>query len=76
MQGEYGVKCRVDPLNYTTARRVLPVDGAPSAPLKTPPGGYISAVDREDRLVLLFASNWELEYCIRENPHARFAELT
>jgi peptide chain release factor 3 len=76
MQGEYGVKCRVDPLSYTTARRVIPIDGATPGPLKTPPGGYISAVDRNDRLVLLFASNWELEYCIRENPHARFNELT
>jgi peptide chain release factor 3 len=76
MAGEYGVKCRVDPMNYTTARRVIPVEGAPAGPLKTPPGGYISTVDRQDRLVLLFSSNWELEYCIRENPHARFIELT
>ena len=76
MQGEYGVKCRVDPLNYTTARRVVPVEGAPAGPIKTPPGGYISAVDRADRLVLLFSSSWELEYCIRENPHVRFVELT
>jgi peptide chain release factor 3 len=76
MQGEYGVKCRVDPLNYTTARRVVPADGAAAGPIKTPPGGYISAVDREDRLVLLFSSSWELEYCIRENPHVRFVELT
>jgi peptide chain release factor 3 len=76
MAGEYGVKCRVDPLSYSTARRVVSADSAAPGPIKTPPGGYISTVDRDDRPVLLFSSNWELEYCIRENPHARFLELT
>jgi peptide chain release factor 3 len=76
MLGEYGVKCRVDPLKYSSARRVVGVDSAPPGPIKTPPGGYISTVDRQNRPVLLFSSSWELEYCIRENPHVRFVELT
>jgi peptide subunit release factor RF-3 len=76
MLGEYGVKCRVDPLKYSSARRVVGVDSAPPGPIKTPPGGYISTVDRQNRPVLLFSSSWELEYCIRENPQVRFVELT
>jgi peptide chain release factor 3 len=76
MLGEYGVKCRVDALAYSSARRVVRADSAAPSPMKTPPGGYISAIDREDRPVLLFSSSWELDYCIRENPHLRFVELT
>jgi peptide chain release factor 3 len=76
MLGEYGVKCRVDPLAYASARRVVRSESAAPGPMKTPPGGYISTVDRLDRPVLLFSSTWELDYCIRENPHLRFVELT
>ena len=50
MAGEYGVKCRVDPLRYSSARRVVAVDSAAPGPIKTPPGGYISTVDRQNRL--------------------------
>ena len=32
----------------------------------------LQAVDREDRPVLLFESNWELQYAERENPKAKF----
>ena len=34
--------------------------------------GVLQAVDRDDRPVLLFESNWELQYAERENPKARF----
>ena len=38
--------------------------------LKLPTLGVLQAVDRDERPVLLFESNWELQYVERENPKA------
>ena len=40
--------------------------------LKLPTLGVLQAVDRDERPVLLFESNWELQYRERENPEAKF----
>jgi peptide chain release factor 3 len=64
MKNEYGVACQVDKLPHTAARWIQ--DDAGTA-LKLPQG-VLETVDREERRVLLFQSDWELQYTQRENP--------
>ena len=72
LTGLYGVECDIDRLKYTIARWVKWNDDAKTTELKLPTLGVLQAVDRDDRQVLLFESNWELQYCERENPSATF----
>src|SRR3954471_15655370 len=64
LRSEYGVDVQIDPASYTAARwladpaRPIPSLGAESA----------LAVDREERRVILFGSDWELQYFQRHHP--------
>ena len=71
LKSEYGVECDIDRLKYSIARWVKWPDGA-TGELKLPTLGVLQAVDRDEHPVLLFESNWELQYCERENPKAKF----
>lgn len=64
MKNEYGVTCQVDKLPHTAARWIEDDTGGT---LKLPQG-VLETVDREERRVLLFQSEWELQYTQRENP--------
>jgi peptide chain release factor 3 len=67
MRGEYGVTCQVDKLPHIAARWVEH-DAGVSLRL---PQGVLDTVDREERRVLLFQSDWEIQYTQRENPAVR-----
>ncbi|MPZ16896.1 MAG: peptide chain release factor 3 [Luteitalea sp.] len=67
LTSEYGVSCEVQRLNYVSARWVAGSDEAMRA-IELPGQGVLQATDRQGRLVLLFASSWELDYCQRKNP--------
>ncbi len=73
LAAEYGVACTAVPLRYVSARWVARADGAPR--LKLPPGGVLEAVDRRERPVLLFESEWDLDYTRRENPDVQLLAL-
>lgn len=62
LRSEYGVACDVEPLNYVAARSI---GGGGSV---RPGGSSVVAVDRLDRPVILFESEWELNYFQRNNP--------
>jgi peptide chain release factor 3 len=64
MKNEYGVECQVDKLPHVAARWI---DSDAGAALKLPQG-VLQTVDRDERRVLLFQSEWELQYTQRENP--------
>jgi peptide chain release factor 3 len=71
MASEYGIPCEVDLLPHVAAR--WPVAAAPDAvPLKVPVSGVMEVEDRQQRPVLLFASPFELRYCVETNPDFRF----
>ena len=72
LKSEYGVECDIDRLKYTIARWVTWPEDAVTTELKLPTLGVLQSVDRDERPVLLFESNWELQYCERENPTATF----
>jgi peptide chain release factor 3 len=61
---EYNVSVEIDPAVYTVARWIA--DPAAAIP---PLGGQTTvATDRHDHRVLLFASEWELQYFGRQHP--------
>jgi peptide chain release factor 3 len=64
MKNEYSVTCQVDKLPHMAARWIQDDTGAT---LKLPQGA-LETVDRDERRVLLFQSEWELQYTQRENP--------
>ncbi|MCL4813705.1 MAG: peptide chain release factor 3 [Vicinamibacteraceae bacterium] len=73
MRAEYNVPCRVDRLPYAHARWVDA--GADGHDLKLPMTGVFRAVDRQETPVLLFESDWELQYTERQNPGISFLAL-
>jgi peptide chain release factor 3 len=67
LQIEYGVDVKVEPTTYSMARWLAdPVAASPV--LSALSGGVVVAQDGHERSVLLFASNWELQYFERKNP--------
>ncbi|HEY7291613.1 MAG TPA: peptide chain release factor 3 [Vicinamibacterales bacterium] len=64
LRTEYGVAADVEPASFSVARWVA--DAAKPMPLLT--GQITLVVDRDDRHVLLFGSEWELQYFERQNP--------
>jgi peptide chain release factor 3 len=64
LRTEYGVLAEVDALPYAAARWL----GDPARPLPTLGGQTAVATDRRHRRVLLFGSEWELQYFERHHP--------
>ena len=64
LRTEYGVTAEIEPAQYAVARWVG--DAAQPTPLLT--GQIALAHDRQERPVLLFGSEWELQYFERKNP--------
>ncbi len=67
LENEYNVVCDVDSLPYTAARWVVGPAGKIAA-MSASTAGTRSASDRDGRPVMLFESEWALEYCERNNP--------
>ena len=65
LRSEYGVEAQIEPTKYTSARWLAPGAGLPPSAV-----GEQSAVgvDRQERRVLLFGSDWELQYFQRQHP--------
>ena len=64
LRTEYGVEVEIEPATYTVARWLAD----PATPLPPFGGQTAVAVDRQERRVLLFASEWELQYFERQHP--------
>ena len=71
MSSEYGIPCHVDTLSYVAARWPV-ASGKETGPLKLPYEGVLSALDRLDRQVLLFSSDWALGRVVDQNPDVQF----
>jgi peptide chain release factor 3 len=67
LRSEYGVAVEVEPAGYAAARWLAePAQILPS--LSSVGGQTALALDRHERRVLLFASDWELQYFERQHP--------
>jgi peptide chain release factor 3 len=64
LRTEYGVAADVEPATFTVARWI----GDPSLPVPLLTGQITLVADRQDHRVLLFSSDWELQYFQRQNP--------
>jgi peptide chain release factor 3 len=71
MREEYGVACRTEKLSYVAARWVQ----ADANTRLTLPNNVMSTTDRAGRRVLLFPSEWDLQFCERENPKVQFLAM-
>jgi peptide chain release factor 3 len=67
LRTEYGVDAQLDSASYAAARWVGDAD------IRIPPlcGGAAVALDRLERRVILFASEWEVQYFERQHPSIR-----
>jgi peptide subunit release factor RF-3 len=68
MASEYGIPCKVDRLSDVAARWPVPANRE----LKLPYSGAVPMVDRHQRDVLLFNSEWALNYTSEQNPDVQF----
>jgi peptide chain release factor 3 len=64
LRTEYGVEVQIEPATYTTARWIAD----PALAIPSLGGQTAAAVDRHQRRVLLFASDWERQYFERQHP--------
>ena len=64
LRTEYGVEVQIEPAAYTVARWI----GNPARTIPLLGGQTAVAADRQGRRVLLFASEWELQYFERQHP--------
>ncbi len=71
LENEYGVKSRVDPMNYHAARWLESTD-IDVQKLQGLGANVLDVADRRGRTVLLFPSEWALQYAERENPNVKF----
>jgi peptide chain release factor 3 len=67
LRTEYGVEAQIDPTSYAAARWVAD----PGLSIPSLGGGAAIAVDRDERRVILFASEWEVQYFERQHPDVK-----
>ena len=75
LREEYGVESRIERMPYALARWVSGPENAVEK-LPTSRWGTLRCADREGRLVLLFRSLWDLEFCQKDYPEVNFAEVS
>jgi peptide chain release factor 3 len=74
LEAEYGVKTIVEPLPYKVARWLA---GEPEDIERLPWGhGLLRARDGQDRLVALFRSQFDLNYCLEKHPGVQYELAT
>ncbi|HSK30925.1 MAG TPA: peptide chain release factor 3 [Candidatus Limnocylindria bacterium] len=71
LREEYGVRASIDPLPFTCARWI---EEEPSVDSMILHSGALLCRDREGRAVMLFTSDWNLDYFRRANPTIAIAE--
>jgi peptide chain release factor 3 len=64
LRSEYSVEVQVEPASYAAARWLAD----PTAAIPSLGGGAAIGVDRQERRVILFASDWEVQYFARQHP--------
>ena len=60
-------RSQIEPAPYAAARWLAD----PARPIPSLGGGAAVAVDRQDRRVMLFASEWEVQYFERQHPDVK-----
>ena len=74
LKQEYGVDCKIEPIPYVALRWVR-CDEQTLSDLENRASGVLRAVDRENRPVLLFESQWHVNYIQQQNPNVEMSTL-
>ena len=74
LKQEYSVDCKIDQISYVALRWVT-CDAQTLSDLENRSSGILRAVDREERPVLLFESQWHLNYLQQHNPDIELATV-
>jgi peptide chain release factor 3 len=69
MEAEYGIPCKAERSSHVAARWPVVPRGQS---LVLPTSGVLEAVDRLERPVLIFESDWVLRYTLEKNPGVTF----
>jgi peptide subunit release factor RF-3 len=73
LHSEYGTRCSIEPIPYVAAR--WPVsDATNTTRLTLTTSGVLVVIDRLEREVILFESEWQLQYIQKNNPHVQFMD--
>ena len=73
MLGEYNAEIRIVQLSYQHARWIVPEDANLELPVLE--GDILRVIDRFDRPVMLFRSDWLLQRIMNKNPNVEFADI-
>jgi peptide chain release factor 3 len=71
LQNEYRVDSKIEPMNFHAARWLEPSNRSRDS-LVGLGANVMDVTDRLDRTVLLFPTEWSLQYAERENPNVKF----
>jgi len=74
LKQEYNAECRVEHLKYT-AMRWLKGNPKDLADVVLPSSGVLRAVDRDERPVVLFETDWHVQYSTQQNPTVEFSPV-
>ena len=74
LKQEYSVDCKIDQISYVALRWVK-ADAKTLSDLENRSSGILRAVDRDERPVLLFESQWHLNYLQQQNPDLELATV-
>ncbi len=73
LAAEYNVEAAIERLHYSDARWVIGDDIAGKSIIM--PSQSLRVQDHHQRTVVLFASSWDIKYCIEKNPYFKFFTL-
>ncbi len=74
LKQEYSVDCKIDQIAYVALRWVK-CDAKTLSDLENRSSGILRAVDRDEQPVLLFESQWHLNYLQQQNPEIELATV-
>jgi peptide chain release factor 3 len=75
LENEYGAKSRLEPTNWKLMRWLNPeIDSSEISGILLP-AGAVFAIDSDDRMVILFTSEWSLNYFKERNPKIEISDV-
>lgn len=74
LAAEYNVETAIERMTYTDARWVIGEESELRSMYL--PFQSLRTRDQDDRTVILFASAWNLKYCIEKNPQLKFCTIS
>jgi peptide chain release factor 3 len=75
LQDEYGAETRMEQTNWKVLKWISPENSEEEINQIVLPAGAAFAFDSDERLVILFTSDWSLNYFIEKHPKINLADI-